>query len=467
MPDLDVGQTVEMKGSGSRPYIIKNCGGGGYSCTCPAWRNQSIDPARRTCKHIRKLRGDAAEEDRIGSVGELPSRKPEGGVKDVPPVLLAEAWDNVANLAGWWMSEKLDGVRAYWDGKQFLSRQGNLYLAPEWFLEGLPDSPLDGELWLDRKKFSPTVSIVKSHDRPDGWRQLRFVVFDAPAQDGEFEKRLRFLEDWVGKRKPPFVQALLQQPCKSLDHLRAELARVEALGGEGLMMRQPGSHYEAGRSSTLLKVKTFHDAEARVVGHLAGEGKHKGRVGSLRVEFANGLLFSVGTGLSDAERANPPAVGSVITFRYQELTDTGVPRFPSYVGIRRDGLLTPAPLTPAIVATPARASVTVPVAPPEEIVTRIFDYGSAAAARFWEVTQRGSEVTVRFGLAGSAGTTKTVRHADEAAAVAAVEEMIADKIDDGFVGRGKTRPRRRIGGISSSRKGSRASSGTCGSRAAK
>jgi DNA ligase-1 len=438
MADLEVGKTIEMKGSGARPYIIKNCGAGGYSCTCPAWRNQSIDPARRTCKHIRKLRGDAAEEARLGAVGELPSRKPEKG-GEAPQVLLAEAWDNETNLAGWWMSEKLDGVRAYWDGKQFLSRQGNLFLAPPWFVEGLPDVPLDGELWMDRKKFQTLVGIVKSPDRPEAWRQLRYVVFDAPVHGGEFEARLRFLDDFLGKRRQPFTQLLEQQQCKSLDHLRTELGRVESLGGEGLMLRQPGSRYEAGRSSTLLKVKTFHDAEARVIGHLAGEGKHKGRVGSLRVELSNGLLFSVGTGLSDAERNNPPAIGSIITFRYQELTESGVPRFPSYVGVRRDGEMTPAPIAPVAAIGPAGVSVVVPAAPPastEPAVTRSFDYGTGAALRFWEVTRKGTEVTVRFGQTGGAGSTKTQHCSSEAAAVAAVEEMIADKIDDGFVERG-------------------------------
>src|SRR5438067_6983177 len=119
MPDLQDGESVAMQGSGARPYVLKNVGGV-YSCTCPAWRNQSTGIERRTCKHLRKLRGDEAEEARLG--GALPARpvkaKSEDGEETTAPVLLAESWDNAANLAGWWMSEKLDGVRAYWDGKQ-------------------------------------------------------------------------------------------------------------------------------------------------------------------------------------------------------------------------------------------------------------------------------------------------------------------------------------------------------------
>src|SRR5688572_9578943 len=122
MPDLDDGESVEMKGSGSKPYILKNVGGV-YSCTCPAWRNQSAGIERRTCKHLRRLRGDAAEEERVG--GAVPARPAaKAGDSTVPPLLLAESWDSVLDPAGWLMSEKLDGVRAYWDGKQFISRQG-------------------------------------------------------------------------------------------------------------------------------------------------------------------------------------------------------------------------------------------------------------------------------------------------------------------------------------------------------
>src|SRR5580704_15604960 len=113
MADLQDGETVEMQGSGSKPYLLKNVGGV-YSCTCPAWRNQSLAIDQRTCKHLRKLRGEAAEDARIG--GALPQRpvKASGDDDDDKagaPVLLAERWDNQADLTGWWMSEKLDGVR--------------------------------------------------------------------------------------------------------------------------------------------------------------------------------------------------------------------------------------------------------------------------------------------------------------------------------------------------------------------
>ncbi|MBI2806405.1 MAG: DNA ligase [Planctomycetes bacterium] len=332
MSELKDGESTEMQGSGSKPYVLKNVGGV-YSCSCPAWRNQSVAIEKRTCKHLRKLRGDAAEEERIGGAAPPRAKETKEGTQ-APPLLLAERWDGVSDLAGWLMSEKLDGVRAYWNGKLFLSRQGNLLHAPDWFSAGLPGEPLDGEFWIDRKKFQRTVGIVRRQDKSDLWKEIRFRVFDAPEGGAGFEERLRTIERIMQKNRPPYALAHEHEICTDLDHLRRELARVETLGGEGLMLRKPGSKYEAGRSLSLLKIKSFIDAEARVVGHEPGKGRHKGRLGALQVELADGTKFSVGTGFSDKERQNPPPIGSTITFRYQELTDGGVPRFPSYVGLR-------------------------------------------------------------------------------------------------------------------------------------
>ncbi len=368
MTDLADGETVEMQGSGSKPYVLKNIGGV-YSCSCPAWRNQSAGPERRSCKHLKKLRGEAAETARVGGDAAAPAMKrvskpavpgdSTAGVDDAegsaPPLLLAHVWDSEVELAGWWMSEKLDGVRAYWDGEQFVSRLGNRYYAPSWFTAGLPKFPLDGELWLDRKAFQRTVSIVRRQDQGESWREIKFLVFDAPGHGGPFEDRVHHYHSFIGRERPAFAQALAHEPCRGVDHLRSELARVEALGGEGLMLRRPGSAYEVGRSHSLLKVKSFFDAEARVIGHQDGAGRHRGRLGALLVELQDGTRFAVGSGLSDAERGAPPPVGSIITFRYQELSDGGVPRFPTYVGVRHDVAWKPGSAPGKPVARPAAA----------------------------------------------------------------------------------------------------------------
>jgi len=335
MPDLQDGESAQVQGSARAPYILKNVGGV-YSCSCPAWRNQSVPIERRTCKHLRAYRGEQAEQRRLGSlaVSSLTETTKDAGT--APKLLLAESWDNASDLSGWWMSEKLDGVRAWWDGRQFLSRQGNVYRAPAWFTAGLPTEPLDGELWLDRKAFQRTVSIVRRHDQSDHWRQISFVVFDAPAATGPFEARQILLREMFRDSFMPYARVLQQGRCTGIDHLQTELARIESLGGEGLMLRQPGSPYEAGRSATLLKIKRFHDAEGSVIEHLPGKGRHSGRLGAVVVELPNGLTFSVGTGFTDAQRQNPPPVGSIVTFCYQELTDRGVPRFPSFLRARSD-----------------------------------------------------------------------------------------------------------------------------------
>jgi len=331
--DLSDGQEAQVPGSGGRSYTLKHIGGV-YSCSCPAWRNQSVSIERRTCKHLRRFRGDGAEEARLGS---LPERaRASGAGEGAPGVLLAERWEpDVHDPAGWWMSEKLDGVRAWWDGRRFLSRRGNEFFAPDWFTEALPDHPLDGELFVGRGAFQRTVSIVRRADRSRHWEELSYVVFDGPELAGPFEDRLARLRDRLGTLEG-FVRVLPHEVCGGREALVAELARIEGLGGEGLMLRKPGSAYVSGRSDTLLKVKSFQDAEAKVVGHQPGTGRHKGRLGALRVVLPDGTEFKVGTGLSDAEREAPPPVGAVITFRYQELTDGGVPRFPSYVGVRED-----------------------------------------------------------------------------------------------------------------------------------
>ena len=436
-----------MQGSGAKPYILKNTGGV-YSCSCPAWRNQSIGIEKRTCKHLRKLRGDAAEEARIG--GALPQRPVratradgdgtgDGEEDSGPPLLLAESWDNAADLSDWWMSEKLDGVRAYWDGKQFLSRQGNIYYAPDWFIEGLPAVPLDGELWIDRKKFQRTVSIVRRQDKNDLWKEVRFLIFDAPAANGGFEDRIAFLKDSLARAASKFALEHAHERCRSLDALRAELKRIEALGGEGLMLRQPGSKYVAGRSSTLLKVKTFHDAEAIVIGHQDGAGRHKGRMGALLVRLPDGAEFAIGTGFSDRERENPPAMGATVTFRYQELSDGGIPRFPSWVGVRHDVALKQTQSAIAIKSEPP-ISVSVAGGNASPIAgggasaskARYFEFVEGTSSKFWEVSQSANTMTTRWGRIGSAGQSKAKTFADEQAAINAMAVLIEEKTDEGY-----------------------------------
>jgi DNA ligase-1 len=351
------------------------------------------------------------------------------------------------------MSEKLDGVRAYWDGKQFVSRQGNVYMAPDWFIEGLPsDMILDGELWIGRRKFQSTVSVVRRADKSDHWKKVRYLVFDAPEVDGPFEDRLVEVERVLEGHA--YAAAHPHEVCEGLDHMKQELARVESLGGEGLMLRKPRSRYVNGRSSTLLKVKTFHDAEARVIGHLPGSGRHKGRLGALQVTLPDGTLFSVGTGFSDAEREDPPAVGEIITFRYQELSNGGVPRFPSYVGVRADAEWPPrspdqpGAINPAKKAAPARPKPRAETPPPKpkpkpapaapavastsDAPKRRLELRSRDPGKFWEVEQQGKELYIRFGRLGCPGQTRLKTFDTEAEAASQASKLAAQKQRKGY-----------------------------------
>jgi DNA ligase-1 len=234
------------------------------------------------------------------------------------------------------MSEKYDGLRGYWDGRTFWSRKGQIIHAPSYFLVELPrDIALDGELWIGRGKFEKTISTVRSEAPDERWRDVRFMVFDAPEAKGTFEERLQFLQATLPKTNR-FVRVVAQERCPGITQLLRERDRIVKLGGEGLMLRQPESRYEPGRSPTLLKVKPYDDGEATVIAHEPGKGKYAGRLGALRVRTDDGREFSIGSGFTDTQRDSAPPIGTVITYRFRGLTAKGMPRFPTYLRVRQD-----------------------------------------------------------------------------------------------------------------------------------
>ncbi len=256
--------------------------------------------------------------------------------KQTPELLLANVWNPSMDPTGWWVSEKYDGLRGYWDGRQLWSRKGTLIHPPDYFVAELPpDIALDGELWLGYGKFEETVSVVRAETPDDRWKNVRFMVFDAPQAKGPFEKRMHFLRATLPEGNQ-FVRVVAQERCQGKTQLLAERDRVVRQGGEGLMLRQPDSAYEPRRSPTLLKVKPYDDAEATVIAHEPGKGKLAGKLGALRVRTDDGREFSVGSGLTEVERESPPPVGTVITYRFRGLTAKGLPRFPTYLRVRRD-----------------------------------------------------------------------------------------------------------------------------------
>ena len=257
---------------------------------------------------------------------------------DAPALLLAGRYRPGIDLRDWWVSEKYDGVRAHWDGRQLRTRGGERIAAPPWFTAGWPALPMDGELWAGRGRFEHAQSAA-AREQPDDaqWRALRYMVFDLPAHPGSFDERLAALRAAVSALDHTWIQAVPQRKVAGDAELQALLREVVRGGGEGLMLHRGASLYRAGRGDDLLKLKTHDDAEARVIAHVPGKGKHAGRLGALMVETPEGRRFALGTGFTDAQRADPPPVGSWVTYRFRGLHEgSGLPRFASFLRVRSD-----------------------------------------------------------------------------------------------------------------------------------
>lgn len=256
--------------------------------------------------------------------------------KDVAPNLaLAKHFDGNMKYPFYWVSEKLDGVRCFWDGNQLLTRNGNKIHAPSWFTRSLPKVALDGELWMGRGSFQ-LLSKVVLDKTPDTqlWNRVSFQVFDLPKEKVPFEQRQQMLRNLVRDANLKHLQWVTQTKMTSLASIQAHLEKLVKLGAEGLMLRTPGNFYTAGRSNHVLKMKLRHDAEARVIAYQAGRGKFENMMGAIWVETHEGKLFKIGTGFSNEERKNPPPIGSEITYSYEGFTEKGLPRFASFERIK-------------------------------------------------------------------------------------------------------------------------------------
>lgn len=251
-----------------------------------------------------------------------------------PFLLLAKNYQQDIDIRQYWVSEKLDGVRALWDGRKFISRGGHTIHAPKWFIKGFPDVTLDGELWAGRGQFAKTLSTV-SKDKPidNEWKAVTFNVFELPHAEGSFSQRLQQIKIIINKKPTPYLRVIPQFRVENTRELMTKLKAVETKGGEGLMLHHQDALYKTGRSQALLKLKSYQDAEATVIGYKAGKGKYQNMAGALKVKNRQGQVFSLGSGLTDALRKNPPAIGSTVTYRYNGLTATGLPRFARFVRV--------------------------------------------------------------------------------------------------------------------------------------
>lgn len=270
----------------------------------------------------------------LGAIVQQPAAAAAGKAS---PLMLAGVYRPGVPLADYWVSEKYDGVRGYWDGRQLLTRGGEPIAAPAWFTQGWPAEPMDGELWAGHGRFEQAASTVRRqvpHD--EAWRAMRFMVFDLPAHGGPFTQRITAYQQLLARLAQPWVLAVPQFKLTSHAALQFRMAQTVRDGGEGLMLHRGDSLYRAERNDDLLKVKPHEDADAIVVGHLPGQGRHQGRMGALQVRTPEGVALRLGTGFTDAQRDHPPPPGTWVTYRYRGLTDKGVPRFASFLRVRED-----------------------------------------------------------------------------------------------------------------------------------
>lgn len=248
----------------------------------------------------------------------------------------ADTYTGSEAVTGWLMSEKLDGIRGYWTGKELLTRKGRKIRAPEWFTKSLPPFALDGELWRKRGDFSFVQNTVLDGVPSEDWREISYNIFEVPEAPGNFPARLAKARDWFDAHPALHVRIIEQIECRGPEHLDAFLAEIEASGGEGVIIKDPGLPFHTGRSPHILKVKNFSDMEGKVIAHNPGSGRFSGIMGSLTLRLENSVEFKLGTGFSLAERGNPPPIGSFVTFKYQGFTTNSIPRFASFLHMRED-----------------------------------------------------------------------------------------------------------------------------------
>jgi DNA ligase 1 len=256
---------------------------------------------------------------------------PTWGQAATPSLLLAHNAPPDIDPSGYLVSEKLDGVRALWDGQRMWLRGGGTVALPGWFAARLPAKCLDGELWIGRGRFDEVSATVRRQKPLDsGWAQVKYMVFELPDAVGPFSERAAQIQALAAQAQWPQLQAVAQERLASRAALQARLAEVVAAGGEGLMLHQADAPYVTGRSELLLKLKPSDDAEATVIAHLPGKGRLESLLGGLRVRTSDGREFVLGSGFTDAQRRDPPPIGALVSYRYRGLTATGLPRFATF-----------------------------------------------------------------------------------------------------------------------------------------
>jgi len=254
------------------------------------------------------------------------------------PPMLAHEWDGQPHV-GWTMSEKLDGVRAVWNGLKLTTRANTDIRAPKEWVDGIRAAVggmrIDGELFIAPRRFEDTMSIVRGPNETNGrWKEIRFMVFDVIADGPHAARMAPLIALRDAGRLPPFIEIVPQIPVNSPGDVREFLNAVLLKGGEGVMLRNPATPYEHRRTRALQKVKMFYDAEGTVIGFVPGKGKFAGMPGAVLLDVG-GQVVRVGSGMDERQRRGA-RLGDVITFRFTERTKQGAYRFPVFVRFRHE-----------------------------------------------------------------------------------------------------------------------------------
>jgi len=247
---------------------------------------------------------------------------------------------------GWYLSEKYDGYRAIWDGKNFRSRSNNIFKVPEWFVNWLPPNiALDGELFLGRENFQKCGIFRKKVPVDEEWREanVKYQIFDAPGHPGLFEERQEYIKQIIEERSKCFdskcpLVLTKQTLIKNEKEVKDAFQTLTKKGAEGIMLRAPKSPYEGKRTAHLLKYKQLFDTECKIIGYKNGSGKYKNMLGAFKCELVSNkkIKFDI-SGMNDEIRRNyreTHPIGTMVTFTYMGLSDSRVPRHPQYSHIR-------------------------------------------------------------------------------------------------------------------------------------
>jgi DNA ligase 1 len=235
-------------------------------------------------------------------------------------------------INNWLMSEKLDGIRAYWDGKDLYTKNGNKIYVPIWFIKNFPNFELDGELWSKRNDFENIQNIVLDKIPSSKWKEITYNIFEVPNAKGNFEERLSIIENYLDKNPNNPIKIIPQIRCKNQENLERYLQELVNKKAEGIIIKNPNIEYFTGRSDEILKVKKFEDDEALVIGLNYKNKKFK----SLKVKLENEVVFNLGGGFSDKERLKPPKIGDIVTFKYYGFTKNNKPKFASFLRVRKE-----------------------------------------------------------------------------------------------------------------------------------